>query len=308
MTIGFNLPHGEWTAISFLIVIAGLQHYGTIRRRAMERSVGTAIGALAGLAVITQQGYFGITPLTLLLMAAFCGVCAYHAIGKAGYMALLSAITLVIVAGHGTDPMSVSLWRAVNVFIGIFIALALTSVLPIYATWFWRYKFAEALGECGAAYGSYTKRGGETLPSSEEERQAMAMASAILLELRALLPSVAQESGVSKADLEAIQHSFRIIISCTELLLAAPSSQERDRHRADALAHEESDEISAAFHKLAQMLERGPLDPSRPVAEGTAGLPEKGRTRQPSSLTFLLAAELVRLSRALSHAPALWKV
>ena len=307
VTTGFSLPRGEWTAISFLIVIAGLQHHGTIRRKAIERSAGTAIGAIAGLAVIVQQEYLGITPLTWLLMAGFCGVCAYYAIGKAGYVALLSAITLVIVAGYGTDPVNVSLWRAVNVFIGIVIALALTSVLPIYATWFWRYKFAEALRECAAAYG---KRGDETASSPEEERRAMATVNTILLELRALLPPVAQESGVSMAALEAIQHSFRIIISSLELLLVAPSSLHGndDQHRAAALAESGPDEISTAFQQLSQMLEFGPPDHLAGATEETGSSPAKSQAGEPSSLTFLLAAELARLGQALIHTPALWKV
>ncbi len=306
VTTGFNVPRGEWTAISFLIVIAGLQHHGTIRRKAIERSVGTAIGAIAGLAVIVQQEYLGITPLTWLLMAGFCGVCAYYAIGKSGYVALLSAITLVIVAGYGTDPVNVSLWRAVNVFIGIAIALALTSVLPIYATWFWRYKFAGALRECAASYG---KRGGATASSPEEERRAMAAVNTILLELRALLPPVAQESGVSMAALEAIQHCFRIIISSLELLLVAPPSPDDndDPHRA-APADKEPDEISTAFQQLSRMLEFGPPEHLEGTTEETGGSPAKSQAGEPSSLTFLLNAELARLRRELIHVPALWKV
>ncbi|HWA80535.1 MAG TPA: FUSC family protein [Acetobacteraceae bacterium] len=307
VTIGLNIPHGEWTAISFLIVIAGLQHHGTIRRRAVERCAGTAIGAIAGLVVIVQQEYLGIMPLTWLLMACFCGVCAYYAIGKAGYVALLSAITLIIVAGHGTDPLSIGFWRAVNVFIGIVIALALTSVLPIYAAWSWRYKFAEALRECGTAYGT---RDGETAPSSQEEQRAMATINAILLELRALLPSVAQESGVSVATLEAIQHRFRIIISSLELVLAAPSSLDGNdgRHRAATLAESGPDGISAAFHQLSLMLEFGPPDHLGPATEKTGGSPPRSEAGEPSSLAFLLNAELMRLRRELIQAPALWKV
>jgi hypothetical protein len=39
-------------------------------------------------------------------MAVVCGFFSYHAIGKGGYTALLSAITVFIVAGHGDNPIS----------------------------------------------------------------------------------------------------------------------------------------------------------------------------------------------------------
>ena len=72
-------------------------------------------------------------------MAIGCGICAYHAIGKAGYIALLSAITMVIVAGHGDNEIVDGLWRAVNVLVGIAIALAFSFALPLYATYSWRF-------------------------------------------------------------------------------------------------------------------------------------------------------------------------
>lgn len=83
LTTGIRIPHGEWASITVLVVIGGLQHHGNIRRRAAERGVGTAIGALIGLLLIVQQSYLLHWPLlTYLLMALVCGYCAYHAIGK----------------------------------------------------------------------------------------------------------------------------------------------------------------------------------------------------------------------------------
>ncbi|MFP3747262.1 hypothetical protein SB816_29770, partial [Achromobacter sp. SIMBA_011] len=75
-----------------------------------------------------------------------------HAIGKAGYIALLSAITMVIVAGHGDNEIVDGLWRAVNVLVGIAIALAFSFALPLYATYSWRYKLADALRACAAVH------------------------------------------------------------------------------------------------------------------------------------------------------------
>src|ERR1700722_3751342 len=62
VTSGFDIPDGGWTPVSMLIVIAGLQHHGTIRQRATQRAFGTMVGVAAGLFVILQQKYLGCTP------------------------------------------------------------------------------------------------------------------------------------------------------------------------------------------------------------------------------------------------------
>ena len=124
LTTGINLPHGEWASVTMLIVIGGLQHHGNIGKKAVERAYGTLIGASVGLLLVVQQAYFGIPLLTYLLMSVVCGFFSYHAIGKGGYIALLSAITVFIVAGHGDNPISDGLWRTVDILIGIVLALA----------------------------------------------------------------------------------------------------------------------------------------------------------------------------------------
>ena len=48
LSTGLNVPHGEWSTITVLIVVGGLQHHGNIRKKAAERALGTSIGALAG--------------------------------------------------------------------------------------------------------------------------------------------------------------------------------------------------------------------------------------------------------------------
>ncbi len=101
LTTGLNLPHGEWASVTMLIVIGGLQHHGNIGKKSVERAYGTLIGAGLGLIVVVQQGYLEMPLLTYAMMSVMCGFFAYHAIGKGGYTALLSAITLFIVAGHG---------------------------------------------------------------------------------------------------------------------------------------------------------------------------------------------------------------
>lgn len=148
LTTGMDIPHGEWASITLLVVVGGLQHQGNIRRKAAERALGTLIGAGAGLAIILQQSWLQAPLLSYALIAVACAVCAYHAIGKGGYIALLSAITIFIVAGHGENAIADGLWRTADVLIGIAVALLFSFALPLHATYTWRHKLAEALRSC----------------------------------------------------------------------------------------------------------------------------------------------------------------
>ena len=84
LSTGLNVPHGEWSTITVLIVVGGLQHHGNIRKKAAERALGTSIGALAGLGLILLYSAAHAPIAIYLLMSVACGICAYHAIGKAG--------------------------------------------------------------------------------------------------------------------------------------------------------------------------------------------------------------------------------
>jgi 8-oxo-dGTP pyrophosphatase MutT (NUDIX family) len=149
LTTGINLPHGEWASVTMLVVIGGLQHHGNIGKKAAERATGTLIGAGVGLLLVAQQAWLGLPWLTYFAMAVVCGFFSYHAIGKGGYTALLSAITVFIVAGHGDNPITDGLWRGVDILIGIALALAFSFALPLYAVYSWRYNLADALRDAG---------------------------------------------------------------------------------------------------------------------------------------------------------------
>lgn len=215
LTTGLNLPHGEWSSVTLLIVIGGLQHHGNIGKKSIERAWGTLIGAALGLAVVAQQNYLGIPLLTYVLMCVACGFFAYHAIGKGGYTALLSAITLFIVAGHGDNPMSDGLWRTVDILIGIALALAFSFALPLYAVYSWRYNLASGLRDCAQVHARLIN--GEPV-SSDELVKLMNRLNATMLQLRSLMPSVSKEVRVSMTQLDEIQRLFRMCLSSLELL------------------------------------------------------------------------------------------
>ncbi|MCB8879764.1 FUSC family protein [Acidisoma cellulosilytica] len=293
ITYSAHIPNGEWTSISFLIVMVGLQHHGNIRRRAVERAAGTLLGAAAGLVIIGMQSTIGITPLTFMVMALFCGACGYHAISRGGYVAQLSAITLMIVAGYGLDPITVGLWRTVNVLIGIVIALALSFALPIYARDYWRFGMADALRRCAELI-LPAKADDQTQP-----RASVETISPVLNRLRPLMPPVARETKLPMAQLESIQRSLRLFLSLLELA----TSPEPAAHGALPgttdwnLADAEAERLAARLIAVAEGLETGAW-----------ALPWSAPVASESLAARMTGAELQSLRRHLLAAPPLWSV
>ena len=226
-TTGIDIPHGIWSSVTLLVVIGGLQHHGNIRKKAADRAAGTLLGAAIGLALILLQNLTGSLPLTYVLMSIVAGICAWFAIGSSGYIGLLTAITMCIVAGHGDNLIDVGLWRTLNVLIGIVIALAFSFALPLHATYSWRYGIAANLRDCARIYTRLLE--GETISEDEQVKRFLAI-NKRLVQLRSLMPSVAKEIDVPQAKLEEIQRLHRSVLSSLELLATGPLM------RADAAA------------------------------------------------------------------------
>jgi uncharacterized membrane protein YccC len=218
-TTGIDIPHGIWSSVTLLVVIGGLQHHGNIRKKAAERAAGTLLGASIGLSLIVLQNLTGSAPLTYVLMSIVAGICAWFAIGSSGYIGLLTAITMCIVAGHGDNLIDVGLWRTLNVLIGIVIALAFSFALPLHATYSWRYGLATNLRECARVYTRLLE--GETISEEEQVKRFLAI-NKRLVQLRSLMPSVAKEIDVPQSKLEEIQRLHRSVLSSLELLATGP--------------------------------------------------------------------------------------
>ncbi|TDN66885.1 fusaric acid resistance family protein [Paraburkholderia sp. BL10I2N1] len=214
-TTGINIPHGIWASVTLLVVIGGLQHHGNIRKKAAERALGTMLGATIGLVMILQRDLIGSLPLTYLLMSVVAAICAWFAIGKPGYIALLTAITMCIVAGHGDNLIDTGLWRTLNVMIGIVVALAFSFALPLHATYSWRYLLADNLRACARVYARMLS--GKPF-CADEQLKIFLVLSARLVQLRALIPSVAKEIDVPQTRLEEIQRLHRALLSAIELM------------------------------------------------------------------------------------------
>jgi uncharacterized membrane protein YccC len=218
VTTGISVPNGIWASVTVLVVIGGLQHHGNIRKRAVERALGTVFGAVVGLLLLIQLHLIGSAALMYLLMSVAAGVCAYFAIGRPGYMALLTAITIFIVAGHGESTIATGLWRMLNVLVGIAIALAFSFALPLYATYSWRYLLARNLRECERLY---ARIAAGTPPEPGEQLAIFVGLGERLVKQRSLMPSVAKEIDMPLDRLEEIQRLLRSLISALEMIVTA---------------------------------------------------------------------------------------
>lgn len=236
--IHMPLPSKVWASMTTMIVIGGLQHHGSIRRKAFERGLGTLLGALIGMTLLAIHEVSGSNPLIYALMSIVAGVCGYYAIGRAGYIALLTAITMCIVAGHGNNELVTGLWRTGSISIGIVIALTFSFALPLHATYSWRYGLADNLRACARLYLRVAK--GEHIDRNTFVRQFTLLAGRSV-QLRNLMPSVEREIGIPVAKLEQIQLLHRSLLSSLEILSEGISQAGQDAMRQIFARHGEAD-------------------------------------------------------------------
>ena len=312
LTTGINLPHGEWASVTMIIVMGGLQHHGNIGKKAMERAYGTLIGAIFGFLLVVQQAYLGHPMFTYLLMSVMCGFFSYHAIGKGGYIALLSAITVFIVAGHGDNPISDGLWRTVDILIGVVLALASSFALPLYAVYSWRYKLAGALRDCATIYIRVNR--GESVTDDEHLRQLNRL-NGVMPELRSLMQSVSKEVRIPMTELESIQRHFRMCISTLEILgnTRPDPSDEQSTLRMQVVFKYEHRKIKAQLLGIARSLKYGVterLERTSCLIESEPTLDDPVYTDLDGYrlLTVQLAVSVDAMRQRLSKSASLWNI
>ncbi len=303
LTSGLNLPHGEWASVTMLIVIGGLQHHGNIRKKSVERAYGTLIGAGLGLLVVVQQGYLEMSLLTYCLMSVMCGFFAYHAIGKGGYTALLSAITLFVVAGHGINPISDGLWRTVDILIGIVLALAFSFALPLYAVFSWRYNLASGLRDCAKVYGRISQ---DQSVTADEHLKLAASLNATMLQLRSLLPSVSKEVKISMVELDTIQSQFRMCLSLLEIL--ANSRPANPEPALKAALDADYRQNRRRLLGMARALQTGATEHLKRTFEPAAATPIPAEVTGYRLMTRQLAQTLEQLQARLDKTSRRWKL
>ncbi|WP_174553340.1 FUSC family protein [Pseudomonas frederiksbergensis] len=312
LTTGIHLPHGEWASVTMLVVIGGLQHHGNIGKKAAERAYGTLIGAGVGLLLVAQQAWLGMPWLTYFGMSVVCGFFSYHAIGKGGYTALLSAITVFIVAGHGDNPVTDGLWRTVDILIGIVLALAFSFALPLYAVYSWRYKLASALRDCASIYSRIIS--GQSV-TDDHYLKMLSRLNGVMVQLRSLMPSVSKEVRMSMTELDALQRNLRMCISTLEILANTrpEASDEQAMAQMQLALKAEHRQIRVLLIGMARALQSGTTQRLERATDETAsqtvmGTPVYSALDGYRLLTRQLAANLSDMRQRLVKTAPRWKI
>lgn len=205
VNLSFPIKHGSWMLVTIVVVLGNVPHLGAVAQKTRQRTIGTTLGAIAGLLALTL---YGVSPLLCYVwMALVVLLSAYHAIGKAGYTALTVGLTLVIVAGVGDGTVSESLWRTANVALGSFLAIMAASLFPQRALDHWRFLLADNLRESALIYSHIARR------ASLDMEAALGRFNTRLVAMRALMSSAASECGQKSTGFESVQRCQRTLYS-----------------------------------------------------------------------------------------------
>ncbi|WP_202210846.1 FUSC family protein [Pseudomonas paraversuta] len=149
----FKLDGASYALITMLIVMGPQPYWGNVSSRAVQRTFGTVIGALSGLAGLYMELYS--FPAMLAWSAVTMFIAGYLTLGKHPYMALLIGATLAVVSCAPPNDMESAITRSLYVLAGSVLAMLFTSIYPQRAYTDMRIKFSESLGKLSELYEAY---------------------------------------------------------------------------------------------------------------------------------------------------------
>ena len=204
----FPNPHSIWMLISVLAVMGSIQYTGSIVEKVWQRALGTLVGGLGGILAVFADRFvspWGCAALELVVAVT----ASYLSIGRLGYMALVSGITMVMVANSG--DLDIALWRMLNVALGVGVAQLFAYLVPSRASEHWFFLLGDNLRDEYLLYHDVAHGRGMTRARQE----------AVLLrgqKLRALLASASREVQVAGARLEGVLHAQRSVLALLEVM------------------------------------------------------------------------------------------
>ena len=204
----FPNPHAIWMMISVLAVMGSIQYPGSIVEKVGQRALGTLVGGLGGVLAVLLERYVSSWGCAALQLA-IAVTASYLSIGRFGYAALVSGITMVMVANSG--DLSVAFWRIVNVTLGVAVAQAFAYLIPSRAREHWFYLFADNLRDLYRLHREIAR--GQGLDRSLQQ--------AILQRgqrLRALASSACREAHVDAVRLDGVLHAQRSLLALLEVM------------------------------------------------------------------------------------------
>ncbi len=235
-------PHSVWMSVTIIVVMGSQPHTGSIIEKARQRTVGTTIGALAGIVTILASHHS--TLLAQLMIIVFSAGAAYKAIGKAGYTALVSAITMSIVSSSGT--LEVGVWRFLSVISGVAIAILFARVIPARARVHWYYLLADNVRDLALLFRRLNR-------SALAEPVLVDGIIKRIVTQRGLLAATANESAVDVPTLNDLLRRQRAILHTIDMF-AGEDGDWPGSEVSHAMLVEAEAQVAAHFTRLGELV------------------------------------------------------
>lgn len=121
-----NIPGGQWAVFTTIIVIQ--TNIGGTIVQAVERLIGTMVGAAAGAVAVYAQEATGADVVAVLVILV--AIVAFATAGRPALRAAtLTAVIMLVAHPVGLDPLTAALYRVGEIFLGGFIGVAATALI-----------------------------------------------------------------------------------------------------------------------------------------------------------------------------------
>jgi uncharacterized membrane protein YgaE (UPF0421/DUF939 family) len=120
-----RLPQSYWAAISAFVVVG--TDVGTTVQASRDRLIGTALGAVGGAVFVLLLGShlwaFGLAAVVIVLLCASLGL-------DQSYRLACVTMAIVMLTHSSGSPWEISLYRFLEVALGIVVALVISALPP----------------------------------------------------------------------------------------------------------------------------------------------------------------------------------
>ncbi|MBD1575259.1 MULTISPECIES: FUSC family protein [Vibrio] len=252
-----DIPDSTWPLITLVVVMGPISYWGNVFPRAIQRVLGTCIGAASGMVALYLETFS--TPLLMLWCAIIMFLCGYLALGKRPYAGLLIGITLAVVLGAHSGEFEQALWRSGDVIFGSAFALLCCSIFPQRAFIHWRLNVSEHLLQIATLHHTLLSPNVVERPRLQARQKEML---GNIIRNRSLVSPSAAETHLSSSLLSSIQSSM---VNCLYTVDKLSDIYWQDRHHHLALIQAKSLKIShqateKTLYQLSHMLKTGEIE------------------------------------------------
>ncbi|TEW54469.1 FUSC family protein [Psychromonas sp. RZ22] len=253
----FNIPESTWPLITLVVVMGPISYWGNVLPRAIERVIGTFVGAASGIVALYLET---ISPIFFIVWCAVVMfLCGYLTLGKKPYSSLLIGITLAVVVGAHSLDFTKALWRSGDVIFGSAFALFCCSIFPQKAFIHWRLNVSQYLFEIGKVHHVLLSPNIVDRPQLKNKQKTLL---ADITRNRTLVSPSAAETHLSSSLLNGIQISMD---NCLYTIEKISDIYWSDRSHHLTLIHAQHlrschKATEETFNQLSQMLVSGEVE------------------------------------------------